>query len=125
LFVDLAGEDLHLQMNSPCINAGNNAYVVGTIDLDGNLRVVGGTVDMGAYEYQGQSWLGLTAAVWEGNQLRLTWGGGAASCHLEKRSSLAPGGADWLEMPLADPTATSVLVPLTDASAFFRIRIGP
>jgi hypothetical protein len=44
--------DFHLLSNSPCINSGNNAYVAGTTDLDGNPRVVGGTVDIGAYEYQ-------------------------------------------------------------------------
>ncbi len=53
-FVDFAGGDLRLQSNSPCINAGLNSGAPGPMDLDCNPRIVSGTIDMGAYEYQGQ-----------------------------------------------------------------------
>jgi hypothetical protein len=44
--------DFHLQSDSPCINAGNNSFATLTNDFDGNPRIVGDTVDVGAYEYQ-------------------------------------------------------------------------
>lgn len=51
-FVNFASGDLHLQSNSPCINAANNSFSPATTDLDGNPRIAGGTVDLGAYEFQ-------------------------------------------------------------------------
>ena len=62
LFVDQAAGDLHLQADSPCIDAGNNTDAPGPTDLDGNPRVVGGTVDLGAYESQASA--SLIPAAW-------------------------------------------------------------
>jgi hypothetical protein len=44
--------DFHLKPFSPCINAGKNDYVSNALDFDGNPRIVGGTVDVGVYEFQ-------------------------------------------------------------------------
>ena len=51
-FVGNAPVNLHLQGASPVINKGNIGYLSGyTKDLDGNPRIVGTGVDLGAYEY--------------------------------------------------------------------------
>jgi hypothetical protein len=55
VFINLLNSDFHQQTNSPTINAGNNAYVQATSDFDGNPRTTGGTVDVGAYEFQNPS----------------------------------------------------------------------
>jgi hypothetical protein len=63
LFVDVAGGDYHLSPNSPCINSGRNASIYGTTtDLDGGPRIVSGTVDMGAFEYQDSG--SLISSAW-------------------------------------------------------------
>ncbi len=65
LFVDADNDNFQLQSTSPCINAGDNQIldylrddkkIEIPFDLAGNphTRIVGSTVDMGAYEYQGQ-----------------------------------------------------------------------
>lgn len=54
-FVNPATGNYQLQSDSPCINSGDNIYVSTTNDLAGNPRISGGTVDMGAYEYQNPS----------------------------------------------------------------------
>ena len=52
-FVDPNNADHHLSQESPCINTGDPNYVPepNEIDLDGNRRISGDRIDMGAYEY--------------------------------------------------------------------------
>ena len=62
LFVDFNGRDFHLQSNSPCINSGDNANATNSVDFEGNSRIAGGTVDIGAYEYQNPS--SILSYIW-------------------------------------------------------------
>ncbi len=55
LFVDADEGDYRLMRDvdeiSPCINQGQNqSWMIGSVDLDGNRRILEGRVDMGAYE---------------------------------------------------------------------------
>ncbi len=63
-FVDADGPDndpetyddnnYRLSAGSPCIDVGlNEGWMQGAVDLEGNPRIINGTVDMGAYEFVG------------------------------------------------------------------------
>jgi hypothetical protein len=50
-FRDASHGDYRLRGGSPCVNKGTNqSWMASDTDLDGNPRLLGGTVDMGAYE---------------------------------------------------------------------------
>ncbi|MCE5313659.1 MAG: right-handed parallel beta-helix repeat-containing protein [Armatimonadota bacterium] len=49
-----ANHDVHISASSPCYNAGtNNAVEIGDVDMDGDYRVMGSRVDIGADELPG------------------------------------------------------------------------
>lgn len=108
-FVSLAGGDFHLQPNSPCINSGDNLYVSTATDLDGNPRIVGGTVDMGAYEYQTPS--SILSYAWA-QQYGLPTDGSVDYLDLD-----GTGMPDWQKsiagLNPTNPASVLAMVPLT------------
>ncbi|NVO19821.1 MAG: fibronectin type III domain-containing protein [Bacteroidetes bacterium] len=64
-FADTATGNFRLVQGSPCIDAGWNDYNSQSVDLDGNPRISGSTVDMGAYEYGSA---GLNVQVGSGSE---------------------------------------------------------
>ena len=65
LFINPEHEDYHSTANSPCIDAGTD-YGTDGLDLDGNWRICGNAIDIGAYEYTATS-----LSETNQNQLRL------------------------------------------------------
>ena len=55
LFVNPFNRDYHLTFDSPCINTGDPEWIFneGQMDIDGQPRVYGSRIDIGADEYLG------------------------------------------------------------------------
>jgi hypothetical protein len=93
-----------LQAGSPCIGTGNSAAVPPgvTTDLDGNPRIVDGTVDMGAYEYQGPA--ALTVQSTPPTGIAITSDTGQAGTTNYTVPDVAYGTSVDLVAPATDPT---------------------
>jgi len=119
LFVDPAGGDFHLGPNSPCINSGNNDQVVGAYDLDGNPRIVGGTVDAGAYEYQTPS--SILSYAWA-QEFNLPTGGSADYLDLD-----GTGMPNWQKCTAGlnptNPASVLAMLPLTTTNIALGVTV--
>lgn len=99
-FLNAASGDFRLPADSLCINAGDNANVTDPSDLSGATRIVGGTVDIGAYEFQTPS--SVLSFAWA-KQFNLPTDGSADFVDLD--SDGANNYAEWR----ADTNPTNAL----------------
>jgi hypothetical protein len=118
LFVDVLAGSLRLQSNSPCINAGANYWVGTASDFDGNPRIVGGTVDIGAYEFQ--SPVSIISYAWL-NQYNLSINTNTDSSDVD-----SDGMNNWQEFIAGtDPTnALSVLKMLAPSNGVSGVTLN-
>ena len=116
--------DYHLLPTSPCINTGDPNYVPGPneTDLDGLPRIIGGRIDMGAYEFNHQP-----VAVAGPNQVVYADHTGLAAVTLDGSASYDDDGQDltykwtWtIDGNTFTSKGTDGIVNLLDFAAFAK-----
>ncbi|HLH56203.1 MAG TPA: immunoglobulin domain-containing protein [Verrucomicrobiae bacterium] len=112
LFVDPVNHNFRLQAGSPCIDSGNNAYSAGALDLDGNPRISGNAVDLGAFEFP-ETGLPIIAAQ-PSNQT--VFAGSNVIFSVVCTSGTFPIGCVWFRNSIPLPGATNFSLQLLSVS---------
>ena len=110
LFVNASAGNYRLSVGSPCIDKGTNvAWMLGATDLDGNARIVNGTVDMGAYE------TGFSIGI-RFSAIDVTWNSAPGITYQVQSSTNLLSPASWTNV------GTSVTATGTSAYVYDWIR---
>ena len=124
-FVSLAGASYELSASSPCINAGLNfPLLANALDLAGRPRVMGGRVDMGAYEFRYEAVLkGALGGAWLTNSGLMRAGLLASNspyaAAVATATNVPTNAVDWVlvsvrESPTGAPAAAVSAILLAD-----------
>ena len=102
-FVAPASGNYHLQKSSPCLNAGATAAPsLPAVDLDGNQRIVGGTVDLGCYELSAPVPLMVSLSLPSTGGVKLQWPSTMGANYIVQQSTdLRQGFHNWTGALLA------------------------
>jgi hypothetical protein len=118
--------DYHLRPDSPCIDAGKNEdWMWEGVDLDGNPRILGGTVDMGAYEYGSIPFEVIEVTRAAGDGLELKWRSRPGQTYAIHTCSDLCGGT-WAEVATvsSDGSEASWTDPdLSTKVKFYRVEM--
>lgn len=117
LFVDFTNGDYHLTLGSPCIDAGKDSVVyAGAVDLDGQPRIQGIHVDIGADEV---ALAPILAATHLGNSVIISWSPSMTGWTLQTNGNL--GSTNWVNYsgPISNNSVTN---PATAGNLFFRLK---
>jgi predicted outer membrane repeat protein len=126
-FVAPASGNYHLQKGSPCLDAGTTAAPsIPAVDLDGNPRIVGGTVDLGCYELSAPVPLMVSLSLPPAGGIRLQWPSAAGATYIVQQSTdLKQGFHNWTgALPATPPVNTySDAFEPGAATVFYRIKV--
>ena len=126
-FVAPASGDYHLQKGSPCLDAGTTAAPsLPAVDLDGNPRTVGGTVDLGCYELSAPVPLILNLSLPSTGGVKLQWPSTAGATYIvQETTDLRQGFHNWTgALPATPPINTySDTFQRSATTVFYRIIV--
>ena len=105
-FLDESSGNYRLGPGSSCINSGmNEGWMTGATDLDGNSRIIGDTVDIGAYE---AALTPVHYVSFSGSDTSLYTGWATAASNLQAAIDVAdPGDQIWIAAGVHYPSNTS------------------
>jgi hypothetical protein len=116
--------DYRLRKDSPAINAGNSIDIPNGIitDLDGNSRVSGASVDMGAYEFQPPAAPANLDGTADDGKVALTWNAVSDADNYtvyKYEGTTAPADPDdWTEVATSVTEATYTVTGLTNGTIY-------
>lgn len=110
--------DFHLMQGAGCINAGDPDWQVsGVYDLDGDKRIIGGRIDIGADEFVPEIKITHPSAndvVTSGSELSIRWDLPVSVDDEIIVDQSLDGGANWITVGTVEATAGKYILKLND-----------
>jgi len=121
-FVNLPGDDVRLEVTSPCLDRGlNEGWMTQAVDFGGRPRLMNSRVDMGVFEFRFEANVrAMLAGAYTAGTMRVSGNlptNSPYAADVESMSALPSNAVDWVLIELR-PSPTSP--PATSVSAILR-----